>query len=39
MSEMHCDMGGSATVIGALYSIAKAGLKANVYGFVAACEI
>jgi len=38
MSTMHSDMAGSASVIGALYSIAKAGLKKNVVGIVAACE-
>lgn len=38
MSTMHADMGGSGTVIGAIYSIAKANLKTNVIGIVAACE-
>lgn len=38
MSTMHADMGGAATVIGAMYAIAKAKLTANVYAVVAACE-
>ncbi len=38
MATMHSDMAGSASVIGALYSIAKAGIKKNVIGIVAACE-
>ncbi len=38
MATMHSDMAGSASVIGGLYSIAKAGLKKNVVGIVAACE-
>lgn len=38
MATMHADMGGAGTVIGAMYSIAKAGLKANVVAVVAACE-
>lgn len=38
MDTMFTDMAGSATVIGALKSIAKAKLKKNVVGIVAACE-
>lgn len=38
MDTMFSDMAGSATVIGALQSIAKAGLKKNVVAVVAACE-
>lgn len=38
MADMHNDMAGSATVIGAMHSIAKAKLKKNVVGIVAACE-
>ena len=38
MDTMFCDMAGSATVIGALKVIAKAKLKKNVVGIVAACE-
>jgi leucyl aminopeptidase len=38
MSAMHTDMAGAASVIGAMYSIAKAGLKKNVTAIVAACE-
>lgn len=38
MKEMNSDMGGSATVIGALKAIASNNLKVNVVGIVAACE-
>lgn len=38
MATMHTDMAGAASVIGAMYSIAKAGLKKNVTAIVAACE-
>lgn len=38
MATMHCDMGGSGAVIGAMKSIAKSGLKKNVVAIVAACE-
>ena len=38
MAEMFSDMGGSASVIGAMYNIAKLGLKANVVMIAAACE-
>lgn len=38
MDTMFTDMAGSATVIGALKAIAKAKLKKNVVGIVAACE-
>lgn len=38
MDTMFTDMAGSATVIGALKSIAKSKLKKNVVGVVAACE-
>ena len=38
MDTMYCDMGGAGTVIGAMKSIAKAKLKKNVVGVVAACE-
>ncbi len=38
MDTMFCDMGGAATVIGALYAIAKSGLKQNVTALVAATE-
>ncbi|MDR7871290.1 MAG: leucyl aminopeptidase [Tissierellaceae bacterium] len=38
MDTMFTDMAGSATVIGALKAIAKAKLKKNVVGVVAACE-
>lgn len=38
MNTMFTDMAGSATVIGALKSIAKSKLKKNVVGIVAACE-
>ena len=38
MDTMFTDMAGSATVIGALSAIAKAKLKKNVVGIVAACE-
>lgn len=38
MKTMYFDMGGSATVIGAMHSIADLKLKANVVAVVAACE-
>ena len=38
MATMHCDMGGSATVIGSIYALAKNKVQRNVIGFVAACE-
>jgi len=38
MANMKTDMGGAAAVIGAVGAIAKAGLKANVVGIIAACE-
>lgn len=38
MFSMNSDMGGSATVIGALNAIATNELKVNVVGIVAACE-
>ena len=38
MVAMKCDMGGSATVIGAISAIAGMKLKANVIAVVAACE-
>lgn len=38
METMFCDMGGSATVIGAMKAIAGGRLKKNVVGIVAACE-
>lgn len=38
MLTMHCDMGGAGAVIGAMKSIAQAGLKKNVVAIVAACE-
>lgn len=38
MDTMYCDMGGSATVIGAMKAIAAAKLKKNVVGIIAACE-
>lgn len=38
MANMHNDMAGSATVIGAMHAIAKANLKKNIVGIVAACE-
>lgn len=38
MDTMFNDMAGSATVIGALRSIAKAKLKKNIVGIIAACE-
>lgn len=38
MAAMHSDMAGSATVIGAMKSIAKSKLKRNVVAIVAACE-
>lgn len=38
MVTMKCDMGGAAAVIGAMRSIASAGLKTNVTAVVAACE-
>lgn len=38
METMHSDMGGAGTVIGAMYSLAKAKAKVNVTAVVAACE-
>lgn len=38
MVDMHSDMGGAATVIGTMLSIAKSKLKVNVVAVVAACE-
>ena len=38
MVDMKSDMGGSASVIGAMTAIAKAGLKINVVAVVASCE-
>ena len=38
MDTMYCDMGGAATVIGAMKAIARGKLKKNVVGIVAACE-
>ena len=38
MKTMHCDMGGSGTVIGAMKAIAQNELKVNVVALVAACE-
>lgn len=38
MDTMHSDMAGAASVIGAMKSIAKSGLKKNVVAIVAACE-
>ena len=38
MGNMHSDMAGSASVIGAMLSIAKAKLNKNVVAIVAACE-
>lgn len=38
MVTMHCDMGGSAAVIGALSTLAAMKAKVNVVGVVAACE-
>lgn len=38
METMYCDMGGSASVIGAMKAIAGGRLKKNVVGIVAACE-
>lgn len=38
MDTMFTDMAGAATVIGAMKSIAKAKLKKNVVGIIAACE-
>lgn len=38
MATMKSDMAGAASVIGALYAIARQGLKKNVVGVVAACE-
>lgn len=38
MDTMFCDMAGSASVIGAMKSIAKTKVKRNVVGIVAACE-
>jgi leucyl aminopeptidase len=38
MATMHSDMAGSASVIGAMYSIAANKLRKNVVAIVAACE-
>lgn len=38
MAAMHSDMAGSAAVIGAMVSIAKAKLNKNVVAIIAACE-
>lgn len=38
MKTMFCDMGGAGTVIGAIHAIAKAKLKVNIVGVIAACE-
>lgn len=38
MITMKCDMAGSASVIGALYALAKNKIQRNVIGVVAACE-
>lgn len=38
MDTMNTDMSGAASVIGALYAIARQGLKKNVVGIIAACE-
>ncbi|MDO5716242.1 MAG: leucyl aminopeptidase [Tissierellia bacterium] len=38
MKTMKCDMGGGATVMGAMKAIALAGLKKNVVAISAACE-
>ena len=38
MASMHSDMAGSASVIGAMVSIAKAKLNKNVVAIIAACE-
>lgn len=38
MTTMNSDMGGSATVIGALNAISKNNIKVNVVGIIAACE-
>ena len=38
MMEMKSDMSGAAAVIGAFQSVARAGLKVNVVGVIAACE-
>ena len=38
MKDMKSDMGGAASVIGAMSTIAKMGLKINVVGVIAACE-
>ncbi len=38
MVNMKCDMGGAASVVGAMEAIAKRKLKANVIAVVAACE-
>lgn len=38
MVTMKSDMGGSASVIGAMYAIAKSKLKKNVIALVASCE-
>ncbi len=38
MDTMKSDMGGAATVIGAMAAIAKCGIKKNVIAVIAACE-
>lgn len=38
MVTMHSDMAGAASVIGAIYALAKNRIKTNVIGVVAACE-
>ena len=38
MVDMKCDMGGAATVIGAMHGIAKLGLKKNVIGLCGMAE-
>lgn len=38
MDEMKCDMGGSATVAGALYAVAKAKINVHVIGLVPATD-
>ena len=38
MKTMHSDMGGAASVIGAMHAIAKNNVKKNIIAVVAACE-
>lgn len=38
MDIMHCDMGGSGSVIGTMHLVAKRKLKTNVVAIVGACE-